>query len=815
MVEAHDDRLRDVQIVDEMRGSYLDYAMSVIVSRALPDVRDGLKPVHRRILYAMDELGVRHDRPHKKSARIVGEVMGKYHPHGENLYDSMVRLAQDFSLRYPLVDGQGNFGSVDNDPPAAMRYTEARLSEIAEEMLADIEKDTVEFTANFDGSLREPVVLPTKIPNLLINGSSGIAVGMATNIPPHNLGEICGGLIKLIENPETTGEELNEIILGPDFPTAGIIIGREGVKSAFATGRGRIVVRAKAHIEEMTRAGRLQIVVTELPYQINKASLVERIADLVKDKKIEGISEIRDESDRHGLRVIMELRREANPKQVLNALFKHTALQSAFFVNMLALVDGQPRIVNLKTALQQFIDFRRIVVRRRSQFDLGKAKARGHILDGLKIALDHLDEVIKTIRASRDSETARTNLIKGFKLSQEQAQAILEMQLRRLAALERKKILDELAEVRKTIAFLEDLIAHPAKIDGVIREEVQEISKKYGDARRTQIVQQEAEDFTLEDLIPHQQVVITMSQRGYIKRIPASTYRPQRRGGRGISATVSKEEDAIYKVIVADTHDSLLLFSNGGKVFHTKVHELPEASRQARGLPVINIIGLDPKEHITEVVKVESFEDGDFLIMATAQGEIKKTPIKDFSSVRSNGLIAMDLAEGDELVCARLAKAKDDIIIVTYGGKAIRFSEGSLRSASRQSGGVKGVKLGTVDRLVGMDIIQPGADLIIISSQGFGKRTPLEEFPVQGRGGGGVIAMKVDSKSGNAVAAKVVRPEQELMVISADGVVIRTLVSAISQMGRNAKGVSVMRIDKGNQVVAISTATGDEPLDTN
>ena len=812
MVEAQNDRLREVKIEDEMRGSYLDYAMSVIVSRALPDIRDGLKPVHRRILYAMDELGVRHDRPYKKSARIVGEVLGKYHPHGENLYDTMVRLAQDFSLRYPLVDGQGNFGSVDNDPPAAMRYTEARLTEIAEEMLADIEKDTVDFVPNFDESLREPVVLPTRIPNLLINGSSGIAVGMATNIPPHNLGEICAGLVKLIENSETTGEELSEVILGPDFPTAGIIIGREGLKSAFATGRGRIVVRAKAHIEEMSRAGRLQIVVTELPYQTNKASLIERIADLIKEKRIEGISEIRDESDRQGLRVVMELRREANPKQVLNTLFKHTALQSSFFVNMLALVDGQPRVVNLKTALQQFVDFRRVVVRRRSEYDLAKAKSRAHILEGLKIALDNLDEVIKTIRSSRDSETARGNLIKKFKLSQEQAQAILDMQLRRLAALERKRILDELAEIQKTIAYLQDLLAHPAKMDGVIKEEVQEISKKYGDARRTQIVDTEPENFTMEDLVPHQQVVITMSQRGYIKRMPATTYRPQRRGGRGISATVTREEDAINKVIVADTHDSLLLFSNRGKVFHTKVHELPEASRQARGIPVINIIGLDPKENITEVVKVENFEDGDFLIMATSLGEIKKTPIKDFSSVRSNGLIAMDLAPSDELVCARLAKAKDEIIMVSYGGKAIRFSESALRAASRQSGGVRGMKLGDNDRLVGMDIVQPDADLVIITSQGFGKRTPLRDFPPHGRGGGGVIAIKLDAKSGMAVAAKVVYPKQELMVISADGTVIRMLVSTISQMGRSARGVSVMRIGKNNQVVAISTANGDESL---
>ncbi len=812
MVEAQNDRLREVKIEDEMRGSYLDYAMSVIVSRALPDIRDGLKPVHRRILYAMDELGVRHDRPYKKSARIVGEVLGKYHPHGENLYDTMVRLAQDFSLRYPLVDGQGNFGSVDNDPPAAMRYTEARLTEIAEEMLADIEKDTVDFVPNFDESLREPVVLPTRIPNLLINGSSGIAVGMATNIPPHNLGEICAGLVKLIENSETTGEELSEVILGPDFPTAGIIIGREGLKSAFATGRGRIVVRAKAHIEEMSRAGRLQIVVTELPYQTNKASLIERIADLIKEKRIEGISEIRDESDRQGLRVVMELRREANPKQVLNTLFKHTALQSSFFVNMLALVDGQPRVVNLKTALQQFVDFRRVVVRRRSEYDLAKAKSRAHILEGLKIALDNLDEVIKTIRSSRDSETARGNLIKKFKLSQEQAQAILDMQLRRLAALERKRILDELAEIQKTIAYLQDLLAHPAKMDGVIKEEVQEISKKYGDVRRTQIVDTEPENFTMEDLVPHQQVVITMSQRGYIKRMPATTYRPQRRGGRGISATVTREEDAIHKVIVADTHDSLLLFSNRGKVFHTKVHELPEASRQARGIPVINIIGLDSKENITEVVKVENFEDGDFLIMATSLGEIKKTPIKDFSSVRSNGLIAMDLAPNDELVCARLAKAKDEIIIVSYGGKAIRFSESALRAASRQSGGVRGMKLGDDDKLVGMDIVQPDADLVIITSQGFGKRTPLRDFPPHGRGGGGVIAIKLDAKSGMAVAAKVVYPKQELMVISADGTVIRMLVSTISQMGRSARGVSVMRIGKNNQVVAISTANGDESL---
>ncbi|MBM2827264.1 MAG: gyrA, partial [Dehalococcoidia bacterium] len=730
MAEAEGERIREVKIEDEMRGSYIDYAMSVIVARALPDVRDGLKPVQRRILFAMDEMGLRHDRPTKKSARIVGEVMGKYHPHGDSsVYESMVRMAQPFALRYPLVDGQGNFGSVDNDPPAAMRYTEARMTELAEGLLADIDKDTVDFSPNFDDSLREPTVLPSRVPNLLINGSSGIAVGMATNIPPHNLGEICDAMIRLIENPATTVEELGTIVKGPDFPTGGTIRGREGIKNALATGRGRIVVEAKAHIEELARAGRYQIITTELPYQVNKAALIERIADLVKDKRIEGISDIRDESDRQGMRIVIELRREAQPRQVLNVLYKLTAMRSAFSANMLALVDNQPRVLNIKNALQYYIDFRREVIRRRSLYDLAKAKARSHILEGLKIALDNLDEVIRTIRSSRDAETARTNLIRRFKLSQEQAQAILDMQLRRLAALERRKIEEELAEVRKTIALLEALLASPAKMDQEIKEETQEVKKKFGDPRRTQITELEVTEFTDEDLVPHQEVVVILSQRGYIKRLPVSTYRPQGRGGRGMFGMQTREEDAVYRLTMADTLDSLLFFSNRGRVFQVKCHEVPDASRQSRGSSVANLLSLDTGERITEMVKVESFDAGTYLVMATSGGEVKKTPTKDFSSARANGLIAMGLPPGDEFISARLAKGGDELILVSQGGKVIRFAEKALRAASRQSGGVRGLKLADGDQVVAMDVYKPEAEMLLVTTNGYGKRTPLDQFP--------------------------------------------------------------------------------------
>ncbi len=817
MAETEIGTVKLVKIEDEMRSSYLDYAMSVIVARALPDVRDGLKPVQRRILYTMHELGSRHTAPYKKSARIVGETMGKYHPHGDMaIYDAMVRMAQDFSLRYMLVDGQGNFGSVDNDPPAAMRYTETRMAEIAEEMLIDIDKETVDFAPNFDDTLKEPIVLPSRLPNLLINGASGIAVGMATNIPPHNLGEVCDGIIHLIENPEATVDELAEFIKGPDFPTAGIILGKEGIQNAYGTGYGRIVVRANVHLEETAKSGRLQLVVTELPFQTNKAALIEKIANLVKDRNIEGIADLRDESDREGMRVVIELKRDAVPNQVLNSLYKHTAMQSAFFVNMLALVDGQPRVLSLKAALQHYISFRREVIIRRSRFELQKARDRAHILEGLKIALDNLDRVINTIRRSQSAETARTNLMRNFHLSQIQAQAILDMQLRRLAALERQKINDEYAEVLKTIAYLEDLLANPRKRDYVILEEVRELKTKYGDRRRTQIREEEAAVFRAEDLIPHRQVVVTLSHRGYIKRLPSETYRLQRRGGRGISGMVTREQDAVHHLLITDTHDDLFFFTDRGKVFRLKCYEVPDTSRQAKGMPVINLISLEQRELVTAVVAVPpaDIEREAFLVMATRRGEVKKTPLSAFALVRSNGLIAMDLEKEDELVSAKLARQQDDVILVTKKARALRFKVAPLRTASRTSGGVVGIRLAPDDAVVSMDIVQSDAELLVITANGFGKRTLLtqSEYMTKKRGGEGVRTFKVSQKTGEVAATRVVYPGDELMIISAEGIVIRVPVSGIARQGRDTQGVGVMKLGAKDRVVSVARLEETPPL---
>ncbi len=797
--------VREINIEDEMRGSYLDYAMSVIVSRALPDVRDGLKPVHRRILYALHELGITHSSPYKKSARIVGEVLGKYHPHGDAaVYEAMVRMAQEFSMRYVLIDGQGNFGSIDNDPPAAMRYTEARLSEVSQEMLADIDKDTVEFTPNFDGSLWEPVVLPAKLPNLLLNGASGIAVGMATNIPPHNLGEICDCISYLIDHPEATVDELIQFTKGPDFPTAGIILGRDGIKSAYTTGHGRIVVRARARLEEAAR-GRHQIVVTELPYQTNKAALVERIADLAKERKIEGIAELRDESDRHGMRIVIELKKEAQPEQVLNSLYKYTAMQSAFFVNMLALVDGQPRVISLKEALQYYIDFRREVIVRRSRFELGRARERAHILEGLKIALDHLDQVVAIIRRSQSAEVARAGLMQGFGLSQAQAQAILDMQLRRLVALERKKVTDEYAEVLKNIAYLEDLLSNPRKVDFLIKEDLKGLKSKYGDRRRTEISEEAAVEFREEDLIPSQKVVVTLSSRGYIKRLPADTYKLQRRGGRGVTGVGTREADAVRHLIAADTHDSLLFFTNSGRVFRLKCYNIPQdSSRTARGMPLMSLLSLDQNEQVTAVVAVANFSQQEFMVMATSLGEIKKTPLEEFASGRSSGLIAMALERGDELVGAKLASSGDEVVLVTHRGQGIRFACNGLRAASRTSGGVRGIRLSQGDRVVGMGIVSPDAYLLVVTANGFGKLTPLGTYPVQGRGGGGVRAHRITPKTGGIAAACVAYPSQEVVIVSAAGIVIRTALDEVPIQGRDSQGVALMKLDKGDEVVAIA-----------
>jgi len=804
--------VKPVNIEDEMRSSYLDYAMSVIVSRALPDVRDGLKPVHRRILYAMNDMGITSPGPHRKSARIVGEVLGKYHPHGDtSVYDAMVRMAQDFSMRYMLVDGQGNFGSMDNDPPAAMRYTEARLSSIAAEMLADIDKDTVDFAPNFDDSLNEPLVLPTRLPNLLINGSSGIAVGMATNIPPHNLGEVCDAIAYLIDNPQANIEDLTQFVKGPDFPTGGIILGQDGIRNAYATGRGRVVVQAKSYVEHDGAGGRPQIIVTELPYQTDKSALVEKIAILVKDKKIVGISELRDESDRQGMRIVIELRKETQPQQVLNSLYKYTAMQSTFFVNMLALVDGQPRVISLKEALKKFIDFRHQVITRRSRFELKQAKARAHILEGLRIALDQIDKIIATIRKSETAEAARRNLMEGFSLTQLQAQAILDMQLRRLANLERKKILDEYAELVKTISYLEDLLANKKRILYLVKQDAAELKDKYGDPRRTDISEQSVMEFGEEDLIPHQRVVVPLSNRGFIKRVPSKAYTPQHRGGKGIKGMETRETDAVRLLAVADTHDTLFYFSSKGKVFRLKCYELPsDTSRISKGVAIINLFPIGEDERVTSMVPVTQFEAGTYLLMATRYGEIKKTAVEHFASIRSSGLIAMDLEKGDELISACLATDKDDIMLITEKGQSIKFSVAELRSSSRTSGGVRSIRLAKSDCVVCMDVAYPDGFLLVVTSDGYGKLTSVDQYPRQHRAGSGVITFKTTDKTGEIAAARIVNKSQQVMIISSDGKVIRTPVKeqdprkGITVQGRSTQGVKLMDLNESDKAVAIT-----------
>jgi DNA gyrase subunit A len=816
--------VRPTKIEEEMRASYLDYSMSVIVSRALPDVRDGLKPVQRRILYAMHDMGVRAGSAHKKSARIVGEVLGKYHPHGDSpVYEAMVRLAQDFSMRYPLVDGQGNFGSVDNDPPAAMRYTEARLSRIAGEMLADIDRDTVDFVPNFDDSLQEPMPLPARLPNLLLNGASGIAVGMATNIPPHNLGEVCDAISLLIENPEAGTDELTEIVKGPDFPTGGVIFRyetvrlpatngqgptterRDSIRTAYAEGKCRIVMRARVHVEEMAKGNRQQIVISELPYQTNKAALVEKMAELVRKKRLEGIADLRDESDRHGMRVVIELKRESHPRQVLNALYKHTAMQSTFATNMLALVDGQPRTVSLKKILESYINHRRVVIRRRSEFDLAKAKERAHILEGLLKAIDHLDEVIKAIRGSASAEQAKERLMaEPFDLSDVQAQAVLDMQLRRLARLEREKLQDEYKEIIERIGYLEDLLANPRKIDFLIRDDAQELKTSFGDERRTQIMEQEPEEFSAEDMVAHQEIVVTLSKTGYVKRLPLSTYRAQRRGGVGIIGMKTREDDAVRHLLVVDTHERLIFFTDRGRCFQVRAYELPDESRQARGMPLINLITLDQKERITAVVPCPPELAHDYMVMGTKLGEVKKTPLIKFKAVRRDGLIAMDLEPKDEFVSAKLASDEDHMIVVSAHGQSLRFAVKTLRSASRTSGGVRGIRLATGDSVVGMEVATPDDAMLVVSALGHGKRTPVAEYPLQGRGGSGVITFKRHAKSGNLVTARKVNPSHELMLISEDGIVLRTPVEHISMQGRSTQGVKLMDVGGDNAVAAVA-----------
>jgi DNA gyrase subunit A len=806
--------VKRIGIDEEMKGSYLDYAMSVIVARALPDVGDGLKPVHRRILYAMHDMGLHHDRSYKKSARIVGEVLGKYHPHGDAaVYDAMVRMAQDFSMRYPLVDGQGNFGSIDGDSAAAMRYTEARLDAITAGMLTDIGKDTVDFEDNFDGSLKEPSVLPASLPNLLLNGASGIAVGMATNIPPHNLNEVCDGLTYLIDNydklDDIAPDDLLRFIKGPDFPTGGVILGEEGIRNAYATGKGRVVIRAKAHIEEM-RGNRQRIVVTQLPYQVNKSNLIERIAALVRTKRIDSISDLRDESDRHGMSIVIELKRGAQPLTVLNQLFKYTQMQTTFGVNMLALVGGEPRVLTLKRMMAHYIDHRREVITRRTRHDLTKAKERAHILEGLRIALDHLDEVIATIRRSRTVSSARNNLRRKFKLTTAQAQAILDMQLRRLAGLERKRIEEEYTEIIKKIAYLEDLLANPRKILYLIEEDLKGLKKEYGDARRTFISPGAEGEFDEEDLVPDQDVLISLTQRGYIKRVPATTYSRQRRGGRGVTGAGTRETDAVQHLLLANTLDGLLFFTDKGKVYHERAYQVPDVGRRGRGLPLINLIALERQEFVTAVISVADFEQKGYLVMATKNGKIKRTSLEEFASVRPSGLIAIILEGGDELRWVKFTDGKREIVLVTKQGQAIRFAEEDIRPMGRAAAGVMAVKLEKRDQVAAMDVVSPKADLLVVTEKGFGKRTPLKDYPLQSRYGKGVRTLDASrlEDTGKIVAARVVDKKDEVTLISAKGMVIRTQVKSISRQGRATRGVRVMRLKKGDSVASLALTNG-------
>ena len=794
-------------IEDEMQHSYIDYAMSVIVGRALPDVRDGLKPVHRRILYAMNELGLAHNRPYKKSARIVGEVLGKYHPHGDTaVYDSLVRMVQDFSLRYPLVDGQGNFGSVDGDNPAAMRYTEARLAGVSNELLTDIEKETVDFTPNFDESLEEPTLLPARLPNLLVNGSTGIAVGMATNIPPHNLREVVAGIIALIENPAITIKELMKFIKGPDFPTAGLLLGREGIRSAYETGRGRLVIRAKAVIETASASNKKDaIVITEIPYQVNKSNLIQAIAALVEDKKVEGIHDIRDESDRDGMRVVIELKKDAVSQIILNQLYKHTQMQETFGVIMLALVDGQPRVMNIKQMLEHFIEFRVSVVMRRTKFELEKAEKRAHILEGLKIAIANLDKVIKVIRSSKSPELAKKALLENFKLTEVQAQAILEMQLQRLTGLERDKIEEEYLELIKKIEYFKTLLKSRKKVLEIVQAESEELVKKYGDDRRTQIVAAE-EEIELEDLIAEEDVLITISHTAYIKRIPVSMYRKQRRGGTGVTgAQVKDDDDFVEHMFLASTHDSILFFTNKGRVYWRKAYEIPQASRQAKGKAIVNLLALGAGENISSFLQVKEFTDKQYLLMCTKNGVIKKTNLIEYSRPRSSGINAITLRDNDELVCCKITSGKDEIFIATRDGKAIRFPESQARDMGRTAGGVRGIKLNKKDEVIAMEIATKEATALSVTELGFGKQTKYKEYRVQSRGGKGIINVKVTEKNGKVVNVMIVNPEEdELVIVTTGGMVVRCPAEQIRTSGRNAQGVRVIRLKDGHKVAAVA-----------
>ena len=792
-----------VDISNEMKKSYIDYAMSVIVGRALPDVRDGLKPVHRRILYSMHELGLTPEKGYRKCARIVGDVLGKYHPHGDTaVYDALVRMAQDFSQRYPLVDGHGNFGSIDGDSAAAMRYTEAKMQKITLQLIRDINKNTVDFIPNFDGEEEEPSVVPSRFPNLLVNGSSGIAVGMATNIPPHNLTEVINGINMLIDNPEVSILELMTQIKGPDFPTYGHIMGINGIRRAYETGRGKVVLRAKADIEEVK--GRHRIIVTEIPYQVNKAKLIENIADLVKDKKINGISDLRDESDRDGLRVVIELKRDANPNVILNQLYKHTKLQDTFGIIMLALVNGEPRVLNLKQILEYYVEFQKEIIRRRTKFDLDKAEARAHILQGLKIALDHIDEVIKLIRSSKSTSEAKEGLINKFNLSEKQAVAILDMKLQRLTGLERDKIEEEYAKLVELIQHLREILASDELVLKIIKEELDEIKIKFGDERRSKLVKDETNDIDIEDLIEERDVVITLTHDGYVKRLPVDTYSSQRRGGRGIQAMTTKEDDFVEHIFTTTTHNDLLFFTNKGRVYQLRAYQVPEAGRTAKGTNLINLLPLDSSEKIQAVLYLNNFDPDNYLVMGTKKGIIKKTSLDKYSNIRKNGLNAITLKDDDELISVRPTDGDSEIIYVTRRGYAIRFSEKDVRPLGRTASGVKAINLREDDEVVSMEVAKSNEELLVVSENGFGKRTPINEYTLQKRSGKGVITYKISDKTGEVVGARLVDDNDEIMLINSNGIAIRINVSDISTTSRNAMGVTLMKKTDDEKVVTMA-----------
>ncbi len=814
MAETPRSNVKEINISSEMRSSFLDYAMSVIVSRALPDARDGLKPVHRRILYAMNDLGMTAEKAYKKSARIVGEVIGKYHPHGDSaVYDTMVRMAQDFNYRYMLVDGHGNFGSVDGDAAAAMRYTEARMSKISMELIRDINKDTIDYKDNYDGTEREPEVLPARFPNLLVNGSSGIAVGMATNIPPHNLGEVIDGILALSKDPDITIQELMEFIYGPDFPTAGLIVGRSGIRRAYETGKGSITMRARVEIEEKSN-GKETIIVHQIPYQVNKARLIEKIADLVRDKKIDGITDLRDESDRNGMRIVIEVRKDANANVLLNNLYKQTALQTSFGINLLALVNGQPKVLNLKECLYHYLQHQRVVIRRRTEFELRKAEARAHILEGLRIALDNIDAIIALIRGSQTTELAKQGLMENFSLSDKQAQAILDMRLQRLTGLEREKIEDEYQELMKQIAELKAILADDEKVLEIIREELIEIKERFNDERRSEIVAGGIENIEDEDLIPRENIVVSLTHNGYIKRLPVSTYRSQKRGGRGIQGMGTNDEDFVENLLTTSTHDTILFFTNKGKAYRAKGYEIPEFSRTAKGLPIINLLGVEKDEWINAMIRVEEFVDDWYLFFTTKQGISKRTPVSDFANIRTNGLIAINLRENDELISVKLTDGEKNMIIGTKNGMLIRFPETDVRSMGRTATGVKGINLSGDDIVVGMEILEEKSDVLVVTVNGYGKRTPASEYRVQTRGGKGLKTCNVTERNGELVSVKAVTGEEDLMIITAHGVLIRMDVNDISTTGRNTQGVKLIRLQESEFVSTVAKVEKEDDEET-